>query len=117
MLVDDRDPGTAPRVLFYLEHAIQDASRTRNGERRIVSKRLLYVELTEDGPPRHPHYAPYLDYRPLNAEEPDITAILDHPESGWVSGDLESKAQEHAVTHLVPLRGFLPQPPEPAANR
>ena len=47
----------------------------------------------------------------------DTTAIPDHPESGRVSGDLESKAQEHAVTHLVPLRGFLPQPPEPAATR
>ena len=26
VLVDERDPGTSPRVLFYLEHAIQDAS-------------------------------------------------------------------------------------------
>ena len=26
MLVDERDPGTAPRVIFYLEHAVQDAS-------------------------------------------------------------------------------------------
>ncbi len=46
VLVDDRDQGTAPRVLFYLEHAIQDESRTRSGDRRVVSKRLLYVELS-----------------------------------------------------------------------
>ena len=102
MLVDDRGPGTAPRVLFYLEHAIQDASRTRNGDRRVVSKRLLYVELTEDDPPRHPHYAPYLDYRPLKEAEPDVAAILERPECGWVTGDLEQRAQEHAVTHVVP---------------
>ncbi|WP_295590762.1 helicase-related protein, partial [uncultured Lamprocystis sp.] len=44
VLVDERDPGTAPRVLFYLEHAIQDAGLTRAGERRVVSKRMLYVE-------------------------------------------------------------------------
>ncbi len=43
VLVDDRDPGTAPRVLFSLEHAIQDESRTRSGDRRVVSKRLLRV--------------------------------------------------------------------------
>ena len=42
-LVDDRDDGTEPRVLFYLEHAIQDASLTRAGERRVISRRMLYV--------------------------------------------------------------------------
>ena len=49
VLVDERDAGTRPRVLFYLEHAIQDASLTRSGERRVVSKRMLYVELDADG--------------------------------------------------------------------
>src|SRR5438128_7625079 len=38
VLVDDADSGDQPRVLFYLEHAIQDASITRTGDRRIVSK-------------------------------------------------------------------------------
>ena len=33
VLVDDGDTRSAPRVLFYLEHAIQDASRTRSGDR------------------------------------------------------------------------------------
>ena len=47
VLVDERDEGDRPRVLFYLEHAIQDASLTRSGlirstDRRIVSKRMLY---------------------------------------------------------------------------
>ena len=102
VLVDDRDSGTAPRVLFYLEHAIQDASRTRSGDRRVVSKRLLYVELAEDSEPRHLHYAPYLDYRPLNPDEPLVTEILVRPECGWITGDLEARAQEHAVTHVVP---------------
>ena len=102
VLVDDRDPGTAPRVLFYLEHAIQDESRTRSGDRRVVSKRLLYVEMAEAEPPRHLHYAPYLDYRPLAEDEPGIDAILERPECAWVTGDLEGEAQEHAVIHVVP---------------
>src|SRR5690606_16503910 len=29
VLVDERDSGTQPRVLFYLEHGVQDASRVR----------------------------------------------------------------------------------------
>ncbi len=41
VLVDERDLGTSPRVLFYLEHAIQDAGQTRSGDRRVVSKRML----------------------------------------------------------------------------
>ena len=102
VLVDDRDPGTAPRVLFYLEHAIQDESRTRSGDRRVVSKRLLYVELAEAEPPRHLHYAPYLDYRPLAEDEPASEAILERPECAWVTGELERQAQEHAVIHVVP---------------
>ena len=65
VLVDERDPGTSPRVLFFLEHAIQDASVTKSGERRVVSKRLLYVEIDAQGAARHLNYAPYLDYRPL----------------------------------------------------
>ena len=102
VLVDDRDLGTAPRVLFYLEHAIQDESRTRSGDRRVVSKRLLYVELAEAEPPRHLHYAPYLDYRPLAEDEPPSEAILERPECAWVTGELERQAQEHAVIHVVP---------------
>ena len=58
--------------------------------------------LTEEGQPLHLQYAPYLDYRPLTSEEPDIAAILERPECGWITGDRESTAQEHAVTHVVP---------------
>jgi len=102
VLVDERDPGQRPRVLFYLEHAIQDASLTRSGERRVVSKRMLYVEVDETGAPRHLHYAPYLDYRPLRADEPDISAILDRPECAWIHRDLEQQAVGYAVAQVVP---------------
>ena len=76
VLVDEKDPGESPRVLFYLEHAIQDASLTRSGERRTVSKQMLYVELKCDGSTRHLQYAPYLDYRPLKNGEPDVRLYL-----------------------------------------
>ena len=102
VLVDERDPGTKPRVLFYLEHAIQDASLTRSGERRVISRQMLYVEIGEDGQARHLHYAPYLDYRPLIAEEPSIQQIIARPECEWVIRDLEKKAQAHAIANVVP---------------
>lgn len=102
VLVDERDPGTRPRVMFYLEHALQDASRTRSGDRRVISKRLLYVELDPDGEARHVHYAPYLDYRPLAEDEPGVEEILALPECGWISGELEQKARQHAISCVVP---------------
>ncbi|MEW6741713.1 MAG: helicase-related protein [Planctomycetota bacterium] len=102
VLVDERDHGTQPRVLFYLEHAIQDASLTRAGERRVVSKQMLYVELDGAGNPRHLQYAPYLDYRPLAAGEPDVEQILARPECAAITRELEQKAQAYAVAHVVP---------------
>ena len=102
VLVDERDSGTQPRVMFYLEHAIQDASLTRSGERRVVSRRMLYVELDAEGETRHVNYAPYLDYRPLAKGEPSVEAILDRPECAWITRELEKKAQGHAVVHVVP---------------
>jgi SNF2 family DNA or RNA helicase len=102
VLVDERDAGTSPRVLFYLEHAIQDAGITRTGERRVVSKRMLYVEMDAAGVVRNVQYAPYLDYRPLAADEPGGDTILDRPECQWITRDLEQKAQGYAIASVVP---------------
>src|SRR4030067_157571 len=102
ILVDENDPSETPRVLFYLEHSIQDASITPQGGRRVVSQRMLYVELDSAGKAHHLHYAPYLDYRPLKPDEPAIELILARPESAWITRDLEQKAQVHAVTQVVP---------------
>ena len=102
VLVDDRDDGMVPRVLFYLEHAIQDAGLTRSGERRVISRRMLYVELEADGVARHLRYAPYLDYRPLAADDPALNRILDRPACAWIDRDMEGKAQGYAIAKVVP---------------
>ncbi len=102
VLVDERDTGTTPHVLFYLEHAIQDAATTKEGGRRIVSKRLMYVEMDSTGATRHVQYAPYLDFRPLKAGEPGIDDLLSLPECQWITRDLEKTAQGHAIAKVVP---------------
>jgi hypothetical protein len=102
VLVDDNDFGIQPRLVFYLEHAIQDASRTRSGERRVVSKRMLYIEIDAAGNARHINYAPYLDYRPLAEGEPEIEALLARPECAWIDRNLEQRAQGYAIAHVVP---------------
>ena len=102
VLVDERDPGAAPRVLFSIEHALQDGGMTRGGGRRVVSKRVLYVEIDAAGVSRHLHYAPYLDYRPLAADEPAVDAILERDECAWIDRDVERKARGCAVARVVP---------------
>jgi SNF2 family DNA or RNA helicase len=102
ILVDERDLGEQPRILFQLEHSIQDAVVTRGGQRRVVSKQLLYVEMSESGETRSLHYAPYLDYRPLADDEPSVDAFLARPECAWLAAGLEARALDHAVAHIVP---------------
>ncbi|GMV60073.1 MAG: hypothetical protein AMXMBFR72_31660 [Betaproteobacteria bacterium] len=102
VLVDERDPGTAPRVLFFLEHSIQDGSLTRTGEQRVVSRRVLYVEIDAQSNARHLHYAPYLDYRPLKEDEPKFDALLARPECAWISREIENRAVAHAIATVVP---------------
>jgi len=102
ILVDEMDPSTDPRLLFYLEHEVQDATMTPSGDRRTVSRRMLYIEMDANGNTRHLHYAPYLDYRPLRTGEPSVEAFFDRPECAWITRDLEQRAQSYAVSSVVP---------------
>lgn len=102
ILVDEQDHGVIPRVLFYLEHAIRDASMTKSGERRVISRQMLYVELDNEGNTRHLHYAPYLDYRPLKEDEPDVDAILSQEVCAWITRELEQKALSYAISEVAP---------------
>ena len=74
----------------------------RSGARRIVSKQVLYVEMDSAGNARHVNYAPYLDYRPLAVDEPNVTQILDRQECAWINRELERKALGYAVANVVP---------------
>jgi hypothetical protein len=102
VLVDDKDEGVQPRVLCILEHAVQDAGQSASGERRTISRRLLYVEIDKTGQARHLHYAPYLDYRPLQEGEPDSGAMLARPELSWIAAGIEQRALAHAIGEVVP---------------
>ena len=102
VLVDDNDSSDRPRVLMYLEHSIQDGSRTRSGEQRTTSRRMLHVEVDAELETVGQDCAPYLDYRPLDDGEPDVQEIVGRPECSWIGGNLEATAVEYAVSRLVP---------------
>ena len=100
VLVDVTDMSEHVRVLFYLEHTIQDASLDTTGKRREVSRQLQFLELDEYGTIRPAGYAPFLDYRPLREDEQDILPILQA--TPWLKGDMEEQARIYAITQLVP---------------
>jgi superfamily II DNA or RNA helicase len=54
ILVDENDPGEEVRALVYLEHSIQDARTERDGRRRVVSRRMQYVEIFDPQDRPHP---------------------------------------------------------------
>ena len=124
VLIDDTDDGDQVRALVYLEHSIQDARTDRAGNRRVVSKRLQFVEVDQTGQPKNAGPAPYLDYRPPTEQELEVLEPLTNPTRqrgpdaamlsaktslarrvsvpDWLRRDLEAKAQEHAAVYIVP---------------
>ncbi|MBU2601807.1 MAG: DUF3883 domain-containing protein [Actinobacteria bacterium] len=99
VLVDPEDPGTGIRILSYLEHSIQDGRADPDGRRRVVSRRMQFVELSENGETRTSDLAPYLDYRPTTDEERRLAAadLSKH----WLTEDLDDRFTDHAIRYLV----------------
>ncbi len=100
ILVDPTGGGEEVRVLFYLEHTIQDASTDSTGKRREVSRQLQFIEIDAAGTIHQAGYAPFLDYRPLHEEEQVLVPQL--RSVSWLNGDLEEQARSYAITELVP---------------
>ena len=100
VLVDDADEGTEPRLLVYLEHGVRDGRVARSGEPRIISQRLQFIHLEPNGSAADGGSAPYLDYRPITAEErPEVADVID---ASWLAGDVEERALGYAIASLVP---------------
>jgi superfamily II DNA or RNA helicase len=100
VLVDESDERLEPRLLVYLEHAIRDGRTGRGNEPRVISQRLQFIHLKEDGSAQDGGAAPYLDCRPITAEERNL--IGDVIGASWLRGPVEEQALSYAVSFLVP---------------
>ena len=101
ILLDNLDDSETPRVLFYLQHVIQDGHEDHSGNRRVISNRLQFVELIAAGDIRDGGPAPFLDYQPATPIE--RAALQPYLElQNWLRSDLEPQALLYAVEHLVP---------------
>ena len=85
--------------MFSIESEITDGRLTRESHRRVVSRRVDYVEVTEAGAAVRAGAAPYLDYRtPAEDESAAVEAVCRRTVD---SAELERTAEEHAVETLV----------------
>jgi SNF2 family DNA or RNA helicase len=100
ILVDEDDASESPRLLFYLEHAVQDGRRDRRGKFLTISKRLQFVEVGPDSAYHQAGAAPYLDYRPATEAE---RALMD-PEldADWLKRDWDQEVMGYAITNVIP---------------
>lgn len=101
VLVNDSDPSPEPYVLVYLEHEIEDGRPARDGGHVVISRRMQFVAMTENGEPHGIDGAPpFLDCRPPTEHE----LALAHPvlDADWLVGDaVERAAVEHAIATVV----------------
>ena len=101
IFVDESDYGRDPRLLFYIEDTIQDGVVLPNGNKRIISKHVHFVELKEDGTAMNAGYAPYLDYRALAEDERDT--VMDYVrQQSWLTHGVEDRAQGYAISEIIP---------------
>lgn len=100
VLVDPSDESERVRVLFYLEHGVQDGRTDRQGNHRTISKELQFVEIDASGSLQSAGGAPFLDYEPV--ADDDMETVETILEESWLRDDLEPRVRTHAVEHEVP---------------
>ena len=100
VFVDDNDLGTQPRLLFYIESALTDGKTLKNGNRRVVSKRVNFVEIRPDGTADNAGYAPYLDYRSITDAEKQILEQYVQKQE-WLMSGIEERAKSFVIENLT----------------
>ncbi len=128
-LVDPKDPGAQPRVLFYLETGLEsgletglesepdsvDESTNESSNQSasataapatatssaIIARELRFLEIDSAGKIHEAGRAPYLDYRPIAAHEK--ARIAPALAQDWLHGpSLQKRARDYARQQLSP---------------
>jgi len=100
VMVNETDPGTEIRVIFLLEHSIEDGRQTRHNKPQVISSRLFFAAINSAGRVHDAGIAPHLDLRPATDSERALAKeALAAP---WLTGaGVAELARRHAITHLA----------------
>lgn len=101
IFIDDNDSCMDARLLFYVEDTVQDGIILPNGNKRVISKHIHFVEIKEDGSAINAGYAPYLDYRAAKEDEQSAirTFLYSLP---WLQTNVEDIAVGYAISQIIP---------------
>lgn len=96
ILLNLNDMSLTPKLMFIIDHSIKESCNSD----RIVSRRIQFIEIDQQGVAVNAGYAPHLDLQIIN--EPDIILFQDILKAAWITQDLEQQALAHASMYLVP---------------
>ena len=80
-------------------HSIEDGRKTSSGANQIVSQRLQFASIQEDGTVANAGIAPHLNLRAAMTEE--ISAVEEELKGHWLSDDLEPEVKRFAIIELA----------------
>ena len=99
VLVDDTDPGGDIAALFLLEHSVQDGRQTATGKPHVISEKLQFAAIDQNGVATNAGIAPHLNLRPATLDE--IALVDDLLQEDWLRNDLEKTAVRFATVELA----------------
>ena len=99
VMIDDGDEESEISAVFLIEHSVEDGRKTGSGKQQLVSSRLQFARITEDGKVTNPGIAPHLNLRPITQKE--LLGIQSELSQSWLSRDLESKVQDFSIVELA----------------
>lgn len=99
VMVDDADESDDIQAVFLMEHSIEDGRKTSSGAQQVISQRLQFATVREDGTVTNAGIAPHLNLRPAKPEE--IAAVEGDLGQSWLARDLEEKVRNFAIIELA----------------
>lgn len=101
VMIDENDLSNNLRVLFLLEHHIQDGRKHRNGNNFIISHKIQFISFDEDKRILSSGIAPHLDLRKASDIETEfIKKKL--PDETWLSSEIENEIKKFAIKEIIP---------------
>ncbi len=99
IMVDDSDESVQLQAIFLIEHSVVDGRTMSDGSRQVISKRLQFASVNEEGEIGNAGLAPHLNFRAAKPEEQDAlrARIADH----WAKHGMENLVKEFASIELA----------------
>jgi len=100
VLIDPADDSLEPKVLFMIDHSVRESSSDNQGNQKVVSRRLQFVQIDQQGNATNAGWAPHLDLQPI--DDYDRKLVGDILQDAWLNRNLDELALQYASHQLVP---------------